>query len=245
MSANHFNIATGPLGNQQISANSLPDTVARVQPGFISDGISPYWGGGRFVYGRFGGTVRQYGLCTKLPVIASGAIRHDFTEVANTANLGASLFVAMTSGTVGQFGWFMFSGVVPVNCNAAVAVDTTFGIAAAGQGGANAAGKQILNGRVVIASTTAVVKANCSGVSGAFTVIVPNADGLFMGCYMSGTGIGAAATITAIDDSGTLITLSVANSAAVSGSVTGTYNNATIFYNVAMLNSPFAQGAIT
>lgn len=245
MSANHFNVTTSPLGNQQISANQLPDTVARVQPGLIADGISPYWGGARFVYGRFGGTVRQYGLCTRLPVIALGAVRHDFTEAAFTSNLGSSLFVAMTSGTVGQFGWFMFSGVVPVNCNAAVAVDTTFGIAAAGQGGANTAGKQVLNARIAIASTTTVVKAGSFGVSGAFTITVPNADGLFLGCYMSGTGVGAAALITAIDDSGTVITVNVANSAAISGNVTGTYNNATIFYNVAMLNTPFAQGAIT
>lgn len=245
MSANHFNIMTGPLGNQQISANSLPDTVARVQAGLIADSISPYWGGARFVYGRFGGTVRQYGVCTRLVAVASGAIQHNFTEVANTANLGSSIYVAMTSGTVGQFAWFMFSGVVPVNCNASVTADTTFGIAAAGQGGANSAGKQILGGRVALPATTTVAKANCTGVSGSVTIQVPNADGLFLGCYMSGTGVGAAAVIVAIDDSGTLITLSVANSAAVSGTVTGTYNNAVVFYNVAMLNMPFAQGAIT
>lgn len=245
MSANHFNITTSPLGNQQISANQLPDTVSRVQAGLIVDGISPYWGGGRFVYGRFGATVRQYGLCTRLIAVASGAIQHNFTEAAFTSNLGSSLFVAMTSGTVGQFGWFMFAGIVPINCNASVAADTTLGIAAAGQGGANTISKQVVNARVALAATTTVVKANCSGVSGAFTITVPNADGLFLGCYMSGTGVGAAALITAIDDSGTVITVSVANSAAVSGSVTGTYNNAVIFYNVTMLNNPFAQGAIT
>ncbi len=51
--------------------------------------------------------------------------------------------------------------------------------------------------------------------------------------------------VTDIDPSGTLVTLSVATTAAVNGTVTGTYNNATIFYNVAHLNRPFAQGAIT
>ena len=74
---------------------------------------------------------------------------------------------------------------------------------------------------------------------------VPNSDGWFVGAYLSGTGIAAATTVSSIDPSGRFVTLSVVTTAAVSGSVTATYNNATIFYNVAHLNRPFAQGAIT
>jgi len=39
--------------------------------------------------------------------------------------------------------------------------------------------------------------------------------------------------------------VSVVNSAAISGNVTQTANNGTIFYNVAALSDPIAQGAIT
>jgi hypothetical protein len=41
------------------------------------------------------------------------------------------------------------------------------------------------------------------------------------------------------------VTASVANSADIAGTVTLTYNNGTIFYNVVHFNRPFAQGAIT
>jgi glycerol uptake facilitator-like aquaporin len=62
---------------------------------------------------------------------------------------------------------------------------------------------------------------------------------------LSGTGIAAGTTITDIDPSGTQVTLSAVTTAAVNGTVTATYNNGTIFYNVAHINNPIAQGAIT
>lgn len=60
-----------------------------------------------------------------------------------------------------------------------------------------------------------------TGTSGAATVTVGSATGLSIGMYASGTGIGTGAAIVAI--SGTTITLSVANTGAVSG--TGTFTN--------------------
>jgi hypothetical protein len=62
------------------------------------------------------------------------------------------------------------------------------------------------------ASTTA------TGSSGAFTIVVASATNIEVGQYVSGSGIGTSATVTAI--SGTTITLSVANSGAVAGAVT-------------------------
>ena len=62
-----------------------------------------------------------------------------------------------------------------------------------------------------------------TGTSGAFTIVVSSASGLAIGQYVTGTGIGTAAAITAID--GTTLTLSVANSGTVSGtmSIQGDY----------------------
>jgi len=240
-----YSVVNGTVGTPQISPFNLPDTTARVLPGTILDAVDPYWGGAEFIYCKAAGSIRQFGLVVLTPSFASGQVVYNATEVPNTANLGRTVGVAMTIATSGQFIWVCISGVVPVNSSAAVAADTTFGIAAAGQGGANSAGKQILNARVVVASTQTVAKAGCTANSGSTRLLVPSADGWFIGAYLSGTGIAAATTVSDIDPSGTIVTLSTATTAAVAGTVTATYNNATVYYNIAHINRPFAQGAIT
>lgn len=238
-------LISGPLGYQPVDVFGLPDTTARNQQGTKIEVFHPYWGGMTVMYARANGSIRQFGLCVCTPALSSGAYNFNMTEVPNTANLGRSLFVAMTSMTSGQYGWFLVSGLIPVNCQASVAADTAFGIAAAGQGGAIANGKQVLKGRVITAATATVAKTNCVANSGSTQLLVTNSDGWFCGIYLSGTGIAAATTVTDIDPSGRFVTLSTATTAAVNGSVTGTYNNATVFYNIAYLDHPFAQGAIT
>ena len=58
--------------------------------------------------------------------------------------------------------------------------------------------------------------------------------------------MGTNARVVSIDPSGRFVTVDVANTTAgIAGTVTATYNNATIHYNVASLNRSFAQGAIT
>lgn len=57
-----------------------------------------------------------------------------------------------------------------------------------------------------------------TGSSGAFTITVSSASNLEVGQTVSGTGIGTGATVSLIQ--GTTVTLSVANSAAVSGVIT-------------------------
>lgn len=56
-----------------------------------------------------------------------------------------------------------------------------------------------------------------TGTAGAFTIVVSSASGLAVGQYVTGNGIGTVAAITVIN--GTTLTLSVANSGAVSGTV--------------------------
>lgn len=240
-----YSVIGGPLGNQQLTPYNLPDTTARHLPGLIVNAVDPYWGGGEFMYVKAGGSISQYGLVVVTPSFASGQVVYTATAVPNTANLGRTLGVAMVPASSGQFLWVCIGGVVPVNCSASVTADTTFGIVAAGQGGAIAAGKQILNARVVVAATQTVAKSNCTANSGSTRLRIPNADGWFAGAYLSGTGIAAATTVSDIDPSGTIVTLSTATTAAVAGTVTATYNNATVFYNIAHVNRPFAQGAIT
>lgn len=236
------------VGSPQVQFQGITvDTTPRVQPGQIITAVDNWWGAGEFIYARAAGTIRAFGLCVITPVFDStlGSWRFDVTEVPNTANLGRMLAVAPCALSSGQYTWFQISGLTPVNCSASVAADTTFGIAAAGQGGANGAGKQVLNARIAAAATTTVIKAGCTAPLGSNTLQVLNSDGWFVGAYLSGTGIAAGTTVSSIDPSGRFVTLSAVTTGAVAGAITATYNNATVFFNVAHLNRPFAQGAIT
>jgi hypothetical protein len=228
-----------------------------VPPGMIVEADDPVWGSGEFIFAVANGTIPVRALCSLIPVWNSTTRRYDWnaTAVPNTAGLGKMVGVCMSEAgsavnalTAGQFGWFMVTGLSPVNGTATVAADTAFGITAAGQVGAMTAGKQIVNARVVTPATQTVVIASNTGAdggaSGSFQIALANCDGVFVGAYASGTGVGAAAIVSAIDRQQCVVTVSVANSAAVSGNVTFTYNNATIFYNVAQLNRAFAQGQI-
>lgn len=238
-------VTEGTLGTPQINSHFPVDTVEAMRPGFRVSAQDPYWGNREFVFGRYNGTIRQFGLCVATPALVSGRMRYEMTEVPNTANLGRPLMVAMMSGVAGNFGWFCDGGLVPVNSNASVAADTAIGIAAAGQAGANSAGKQMLGARNILAATATVVKA-CNAPNGSLELQIPSSEGWFAGIYLSGTGIQAGTTVVSIDPSGTRATLSLATNARIAGgSITGTYNNATVFYNVVHLNRVFAQGAIT
>jgi hypothetical protein len=216
--------------------NQLP-----ILPGMLLAGVDPVYGGGEFIWGRASAGIRQFGLVTLLPVWDSTTrtFTYNATEVANTANLGQTLAVAQSVMTTGQYGWFQVQGVTPISAQATVAAGASIGIGAAGQVGAVAAGKQVLNAVSVAASTFAVVKVG-TGDNGSTRINVPNTDGLFLGMALSGTGVGAG-VISFIDPMGSYILNSVANSAAVAGNVTGTATG----YIVAAINRPFAQGAIT
>lgn len=227
---------------------SLSPSLVPLSPGFIAEVEDPVWGPGEAVWARAGGSIRLAGLCVLTPVWDSTNLVYNYnmTECPNTANLGRAVYVYLgnTAITVGQYGWFLCTGRYPVNGTATVAADTTAGITAAGQIGANTAGKQLLNARVMTPATQTVVSAG-SGLIGDTKINLVNTAGFFPGVYVSGTGVGAAAICSFVDPNGKFILVTVANSAAVSGNVTATYNNATIFYNVLEMNRTFAQGAIT
>lgn len=204
--------------------------------------------------------------CIRLSVPVSTVVRvgeistvtntFGFVAVPNTANLGQNLAVAINAvpsdATNVQYAWFAYSGRYPVFSSASVAANTAFGIVAAGQAGALAAGKQLLGARVQAAATTTVVKANTVTQSGSPTIRVSNSDGWFVGAALSGTGIPASTSIGSISPDGTVVGMvaagtTTAQNATATGavSVTATYNDATRFWNVATFQSIFAQGAIT
>jgi hypothetical protein len=234
----------GLIGQVPINFFQLPTSVEVQQPGVLLTAVSPYWGGGEFIYCRANGTIAAQALVVVTPELSGGRWVYNVTEAPNTANLGRMVGVACTPAVTGNYIWVQIGGLCPVKSSATVNANTTFGITAAGTVGANSAGKQILNARVMAPATTTIVKAGVAN-NGSNQLTVNGADGWFIGAYLSGTGIATGTTVTEIDPSGTIVTLSANTTAAVNGSVTATYNNGTVFYNVAHLNRPFAQGAIT
>jgi hypothetical protein len=219
-----------------------------ISAGAILPAEDPVWGPGEFIFARAGGAIRLYGACLLTPVwdATNKVYTYNMTEVTNTANLGRAAYVYQgnVALTTGQYGWFMMTGRTPVNCNASVAAASPLGVAAAGQLGANTAGKEVLNATCVTPATQTVVQSG-SGVAGDTVIRLSNTSGFFVGGYLSGTGVGTNAVVTFVDPLGRYINASVANSANVSGNVTVTYNNATIFYNVIDMNRAGYQGAIT
>jgi hypothetical protein len=237
-----------PIGNFSTSvevAQSASGYVPTTTPGTIVTPLDPYWGGGEVI------RLRVPANTTAIPVGGVAIYNNTFTYAIapNTANLGQPLAVAVNAVPLNagfdQYAWFFVSGTFPVSASASVAANTATGITAAGQLGANSAGKQVLNARVQAPATTTVVKANSNTMAGSSMLRVPNSDGWFVGVFLSGLGIPAATTISAIDASGTLITMSNAATATGSISATGTYNNGAVFYNVVTGQRIFAQGAIT
>jgi hypothetical protein len=243
-----FGAVSGRIGYPNLGPGRTFDTTQALLPGTILHTQDPFWGAGEMIYCTASATIGMYALCTIVPTWDATNLRWDFvaTPCPNTANLGQSAGVAQTPATVGQKLFVKIFGVTPVNSNAAVATDTAFAVAAVGQAGALAAGKQVLNARVCGASSTTVAK-SCTGVSGTKTLTISNSDagGWFIGAYLSGTGIGAGAKITDISPDGSTVTVDVAHTAQIAGAVTATYNNSTIYYNVVMLDRPFMQGQIT
>jgi hypothetical protein len=238
----------------------VPATLSAltIPPGLIVEAEDPVWGPGEFIFARANGTIRLYGLCVLTEVwdATNKVFTYNMTEAPTTALLARALYVAQGTGagvassvnafTVGQYGWFQNTGRTVINGSSTITAATTFGHNAAGQATANAISVQVLNATTVTPATQTVTSTPTTfGATGDFRIGLANVQGFFVGGYLSGTGVGASAIITAVDQTNNVLTVSVANSAQVSGTITITYNNATIFYNVHSLNRAFAQGAIT
>src|SRR6516162_8117557 len=137
------------------------------------------WGGAEFIFAKANGTIPLRPLCQLLPVWNSTNRNFDWnaTVCPNTTLMGRPVGVCMAESgdavnalVVNQWGWFMLTGLTPVNGTATVAADTAIGITAAGQIGALTASKQIVNARCVTPATQTVVTASVLGLSGANTI---------------------------------------------------------------------------
>lgn len=233
------------IGSQAVGNWFQPDTTQRQPLGQVISVSDPYWGGQELIY-------LAVPASTAIPV--GGSVTWDTNlqtvTLPNTANLGVPVAFSLNSvasNAAVQYSWFVVEGQCPAFSGASVAAAAAIGITAAGTLGANSAGKQILNARVVDPATTTVVKANVATQSGSnlLRTSVGGTDGWFVGITVTGTGIPATTTITAIDPDNRTVTMS--NNATATGnvSVTGTYTSGSSFWNIVIIDRPFAQGAIT
>lgn len=215
-------------------------SVLPISPGFIATAEDPVWGPGEFVFMRSSAGIRLGGFCQALPVWDATNRVFTYNMIESTATANASrpyyIYVGNTALTAGQYGWFMMSGRYPVNSGASIAANTAAGHNAAGQLSADAATFGIDGAIVITPATQTFTIPTISGVIGSNQIFLQNTNGLFPGCYVSGTGIGAAAIVSFVDPLGKYILVTVVNSAAVSGNLTALYNNATIFFNVLECN---------
>jgi hypothetical protein len=241
------NFAGNLIGYPQVNRGRDAGAVEEYELGTILHGQDKFWGGGEYVYCIATAALVSQALVTVVAGYSSTRKKWIWkaTPCPNTANLGQSVGVATTTAAQDDYLWVQISGIAPVNCNANVAVNNPIGVVAAGQAGALSAGKQVLNARSCGASSTTVAKTGCQATKGSKELIVSDADGWFIGLYLSGTGITTGSTVADISPDGRIVTLSADTSAAVNGTVTGTYNNSTVYYNVVMFDRPTLQGQIS
>lgn len=216
-----------------------PPRGLAISPGILVRAEDPVWGPGEFVFGRVSAGIRLNAGCFALPVwdATNKVYTYNFAEWTAAANDGRPYYIykGNRAGVAGEYAWFQCSGRAPVNGTVDLAAGLLAGHNATGQLTADTATFAIEGAIVITPSTNTVVSAG-SGVIGDNKINLVNTDGFFVGGYVAGTGVGAAAIVSKVDPIGKFILVTVVNSAAVTGNVTQTANNATIFYNVLEMN---------
>lgn len=228
-------------GTQPVSDFFVSSTTQAHVLGTTITAVDNFWGAGKFIYLKSNDAVLK-GSLVMWDEIYQAAL------LPTTTLQGFPFAVAMNSAASGNFFWGQLEGrCVYKNANT-VAADVAVAVTAAGIGGTSAAGKQLVNFRQRISATgTKTVSVNTLNGSG--VLFAPSGyDGLFTGMALSGTGIPASTVVASLDPDGKRISMGSAiatfdKTATATGNITltGTYTG----FSSAMINNPFAQGAIT
>ena len=228
-------------GTQAQGDFQVPDTVQREPLGTTITAVDPYWGTGKFVY-----------LKSNDAVLKGSLVMWDETYQAallpNTTLQGFPFAVAMSPAASGTYFWAQTEGRCVYKNSATVAADAAVAISAAGIGGASAAGKQLVNFRQRVSATGTVVKTGGTVNGTSVLTFTQGYDGFFLGMAITGTGIPASSVVAVMDPDGKRFSIGSAigtvdklATATGSTSITGTYTG----FSSAIINNPFAQGAIT
>lgn len=231
----HPVVGTPPFSDLFVpDTSSGPYATGQLFPaGMVVDAVDPYFGWGRFIYLKAGAAENP----GRLVMISDQTFVT--ADIPNTANTGYPIAVCRQVMAQNAWGWYQTEGLCPVQTAASVAQGVAVGIGAAGKAGTNSAGKQILNSRVIQASTFTLTKTGTTMIGKQLSL--PNISGLFVGIAVSGTGVAASSTIASIDPSGRFVTLNNDMTAVGTVTITFTYTN----FLLMSVNAAFVQGAIT
>ena len=228
-------------GTQPFNDWFAPDTTQRQPLGQVVMAVDPFWGTGEFLYIKSNDAILKGSLVTWDET-------YQGTLLPSTTLQGFPFGVAMAPTASGKFGWLQLSGRCVYQTNATVAADTAIAVAAAGIAGTLVAGKQLVNTRNRVAAT-GTLTGTATTQNGTGTLLFQKGyDGFFLGIALSGTGIPASTVAAGLDPDGKRVYMGSAigtfdKTATATGSVTvtGTYTG----FGGAIINRPFAQGAIT
>lgn len=171
-------------------------------------------------------------------------------DMPNTANTSRPVYVTLTRFSAGnttrQGGWVLRSGICPVQYSVAATAGAVY-FAAAGQATPTlTAGKNILNASCLIAASGSFTR-SVTTQTGSSQVKIARVNGVFVGQAISGTGIPASSVVSAIDPSGTSLTIGSAVGTPVvatgTATVTGTFTHTG--FGIVHLDRAFVQGNIT
>lgn len=236
-SENYDNQTGAPADFTQASLGSVLTACAVDRPVLTAN--VPNWGMAELMWVRYTGSA----------ALAPGrlvVLDKDFTiaDLPVTANTGRPVFVTLTNFTAGnvtpQAGWVLCSGICPVQYSVAATVGAVFGGTAGTATPTAAAGRQILNATCLIAAAGSFTRTG-RVLSGSPFVEVASSVGNFIGQAVSGTGIPASTTISAISPDGTVLRLN--NNATASGSPTLTFTHTN--FGIVQMDRAFVQGQIT
>jgi hypothetical protein len=228
--------------------------------GLIIPFLDEYWGGGELLYAQAWATLAPWELCYYLGVNEFftsdlGGTSQRFTvrsgqiQPANQGN-GIPLALAMQNMTLNQYGWFLLTAnTAPVTAlgvltlgGAMYSSSSTAGRITTG----SSALRHIIRSRCVADGSGANSALATRGIPGTRQVSVRNRNHLFVGQFVSGTGIPGGTTITGFGQDLMTVYLSNALTADPSGtSLSFPLNNGSLFYPFVQLNRSTLRGPAT
>ena len=221
------------------------DTVQNFPFGYRIRAVDPIMGFGEFIY-----------LQGVASTIAGNVVNYNPFTGATTLNVPTTitnlpLAIAVAPTVASLFGWYQVAGSAIVANNATAAAGKPFLVGTGTISSTSTVSQEVLNAVIATANGSTFTKVGTTR-NGSTEIFFPNLDGVFVGCPISGTGVGASAVVAAgynnspnarnsSAGSATSLISSVASTADGTVTVTFTRTNFSVMYG----QNYVSQGAIT
>jgi len=247
------------VGLQPPNGGNVTDATRRSGAGLIIPYIDGYWGGGELVYAKAGGAINAQELVQFASALntltnpdGSGSFpswEMTAVQASTTVTAGIPLGVALQTMASGDYGWFIRSGRTPIRATVTGLAGPVWISGTAGRIFYTDTAQKLLSGSRQLSTGFAnIVIPTLKGVSGQSTVRLRHTRGLVVGMAAAGTGVGTNAVINAINHQTGEVTMSVANSAAVTGDWTFHYSTTTggsaPFWGICDIDRPWAEHTV-